>query len=146
MRTIRPLLHLVESSLPPRLVPGPGSRVPYNGVTMIPAALIARLQEIVGPAHVLVRPEDVVVYEQDAFLVAHSLPDLVVLPGSTEEVAAVVGAAGEAGVPIVARGAGRRWAPQPRQLHPMDCFTPPTPAVSRYRPSEATSATMREGP
>src|SRR3989442_13282202 len=73
---------------------------------MIPAALIAHLQEIVGPAHVLVRPEDVVVYEQDAFLVAHSLPDLVVLPGSTEEVAAVVGAAGEAGVPIVARGAG----------------------------------------
>jgi glycolate oxidase len=73
---------------------------------MIPAALIARLQEIVGPAHVLFRPEDVVVYEQDAFLVAHSLPEVVVLPRSTQEVAAVVGAAREAGVPIVARGAG----------------------------------------
>ncbi|HEX4841975.1 MAG TPA: FAD-binding protein, partial [bacterium] len=73
---------------------------------MPPAALIARLQEIVGPAHVLFRPEDVVVYEQDVFLVAHSLPDLVVLPGSTQEVAAVVRAAREAEVPIVARGAG----------------------------------------
>src|SRR3989442_8972440 len=85
---------------------------------MIPAALIAHLQEIVGPAHVLVRPEDVVVYEQDAFLVAHSLPDLVVLPGSTEEVAAVVGAAGEAGVPIVARRAGTGLHGGPTPIRP----------------------------
>lgn len=73
---------------------------------MIHAALISRLQEIVGPAHVLSRPEDVVVYEQDAFLVARALPDLVVLPGSTHEVAAVVRLARDAGMPIVARGAG----------------------------------------
>lgn len=73
---------------------------------MTSAALIAHLQQIVGPAYVLSRREDVVVYEQDAFLVAHALPDLVVLPGSAAEVASVVCAAGEAGVPIVARGAG----------------------------------------
>lgn len=73
---------------------------------MIDAALVARLQDIAGPAHVLSRPEDVVVYEQDAFLVARALPDLVVLPGSTREVAAVVRLARDAGVPIVARGAG----------------------------------------
>src|SRR5437879_12357833 len=69
-------------------------------------ALPARLKEIVGPVYVLTRPEDVVVYEQDAFLVAHALPDIVVLPGSAAEVAGVVGLVHEAGVPLVVRGAG----------------------------------------
>jgi hypothetical protein len=46
--------------------------------------LRARLQEVVGVEYVLSRPEDVVVYEQDAFLVARALPEVVVLPGSTE--------------------------------------------------------------
>ena len=73
---------------------------------MTRAALVSRLQRIVGPAYVLTRPEDVVVYEQDAFLGARALPDIVVLPGSTAEVAAVVRAAHEANVPLVARGAG----------------------------------------
>ncbi len=73
---------------------------------MTQEALIARLQAIVGIPYVLNRPEDVVVYEQDAFLVARALPDLVVLPASTQEVAAVVRVASEAGVPIIARGAG----------------------------------------
>ncbi len=68
--------------------------------------LLARFQEVVGVEYVLSRPEDVVVYEQDAFLVARALPEMVVLPGSTEEVAAVVRLASEAGVPIIARGAG----------------------------------------
>src|SRR5205809_7812866 len=69
-------------------------------------ALLARLKEIVGPVYVLTRPEDVVVYEQDAFLVARALPDIVVLPGSAAEVAGVVRAAHEADVPLVVRGAG----------------------------------------
>src|SRR2546430_4019495 len=73
---------------------------------MTRAALVSRLQRIVGPAYVLTRPEDVVVYEQDAFLVAHALPDIVVLPGSAAEVASVVRAAHEANVPLVVRGAG----------------------------------------
>ena len=73
---------------------------------MSQAALVSRLQGIVGPAYVLTSPEDVVVYEQDAFLVARALPDIVVLPASTAEVAAVVRAAHEANVPLVARGAG----------------------------------------
>ncbi len=67
---------------------------------------IEGLQEIVGPPHVLHHPEDVVGYEQDAFLVARALPDVVVLPASTEEVAAVVRLAAEKGMPVIARGAG----------------------------------------
>src|SRR2546425_10242740 len=73
---------------------------------MSQAPLVSRLQRIVGPAYVLTRPEDVVVYEQDAFLVARALPDIVVLPGSTTEVAGVVRLVHEAGVPLVVRGAG----------------------------------------
>src|SRR2546428_39849 len=73
---------------------------------VVPRALMARLKEIVGPTYVLTRPEDVVVYEQDAFLVARALPDIVVLPGSTTEVAGVVRLVHEAGVPLVVRGAG----------------------------------------
>src|SRR2546428_12560714 len=73
---------------------------------VVPRALMARLKEIVGPTYVLTRPEDVVVYEQDAFLVARALPDIVVLPGSTAEVAGVLRLVHEAGVPLVARGAG----------------------------------------
>jgi len=69
-------------------------------------ALVSRLEQVVDASYVLHRPEDVVVYEQDAFLVAHAQPDVVVLPGSAREVSEVVRLAREAGVPIVARGAG----------------------------------------
>ncbi|HEU5300446.1 MAG TPA: FAD-binding protein, partial [bacterium] len=70
------------------------------------AELVARLRAVVGPAHVLTRPEDLVVYEQDAFLVAQATPQIVVLPGSAQEIASVVALARTAGVPVVARGAG----------------------------------------
>lgn len=69
-------------------------------------AFVSHLERIVDASYVLHRPEDVVVYEQDAFLVAHAQPDVVVLPGSAREVSEAVRLAGEAGVPIVARGAG----------------------------------------
>ncbi|MDR7401952.1 MAG: FAD-linked oxidase C-terminal domain-containing protein [Armatimonadota bacterium] len=68
-------------------------------------ALVARLREIVGDRHVLVDPADVVVYEQDGSIL-QVLPEVVVLPASTAEVAAVVRAAREADVPIVPRGSG----------------------------------------
>ena len=68
--------------------------------------LVRRLQGIVGEAFVLHRPDDLLVYEQDAIMVSRHMPDLVVLPDGTEQVAAVVRAVREAGLPIVARGAG----------------------------------------
>ena len=72
---------------------------------MMPS-LLDRLREIVGIDYVFTAPEDTVVYEQDAFLVARAHPDAVVLPGSTEEVAATARAAHEAGVALTVRGAG----------------------------------------
>ncbi|HEY6102100.1 MAG TPA: FAD-linked oxidase C-terminal domain-containing protein [bacterium] len=69
-------------------------------------SLIERLREIVGSDFVLTVPEDTVVYEQDAFLVARAHPDAVVLPGSAGEVTAAVRATHEVGVPLIVRGAG----------------------------------------
>jgi glycolate oxidase len=68
--------------------------------------LIRRLQAVVGEPYVLHRPDDLTVYEQDALMVARHKPDLVVLPGTTQEVSDVVKAVRQAGLPIVARGAG----------------------------------------
>ncbi len=68
--------------------------------------LVRRLREIVGDRYVLADPADVVVYEADALPLTGALPDVVVLPGSAEEVAAVVRAAADGGVPVIPRGAG----------------------------------------
>src|SRR6266536_3583723 len=60
------------------------------------AALIDRLQRLVGDQAVLHRPEDLIVFEYDAYLET-ALPEVVVRPGSPHEIAAVVGCAIEAG-------------------------------------------------
>jgi glycolate oxidase len=67
--------------------------------------LIAGLKRIVGPRYVLHRPEELIVYEYDA-TIERALPEAVVLPGSAEEVAAVVRLARRHGVPVTPRGAG----------------------------------------
>src|SRR5437899_143190 len=67
--------------------------------------LIRELRAVVGDEYVLVEKEDVIVYEQDGSIM-QAMPEIVVLPGSAEEVAAVVRAAKQANVPIVPRGSG----------------------------------------
>src|SRR5437879_10807412 len=67
--------------------------------------LIRELRAVVGDEYVLVEKEDVIVYEQDGSFM-QVMPEIVVLPGSAEEVAAVVRAAKQANVPIVPRGSG----------------------------------------
>jgi glycolate oxidase len=68
--------------------------------------LIARLQAALDPAAVLHRPEELMLYEYDASALDMAEPDVVVVPVSTAQVAAVVRIGAEAGWPIVARGAG----------------------------------------
>ena len=68
-------------------------------------ALINELCAIVGDRYVLVEKEDVIVYEQDGSIF-QVMPEIVVLPGDGEQVAAVVRAAKSANVPIVPRGSG----------------------------------------
>ena len=66
---------------------------------------VRELQAIVGDRHVLFAPEDLIVFEYDA-TIERGLPDAVVLPATTQEVAAVVRLAAERGLPIVPRGSG----------------------------------------
>jgi glycolate oxidase len=72
----------------------------------VPPHVARVLAEIVGPRNVISDPSELLVYESDGLQHGRVRPELVVLPGSTEEVAAVVRVAREANVPLVPRGAG----------------------------------------
>ncbi|HUT37639.1 MAG TPA: FAD-linked oxidase C-terminal domain-containing protein [Planctomycetota bacterium] len=72
---------------------------------MIASGLLSELRRIVGAASVHAGPTDVEVYSYDASL-AIGIPDAIVLPASTEEVAAVVRATSAACVPCIPRGFG----------------------------------------
>lgn len=67
--------------------------------------LIASLERAVGRDYVLWRAEDLAVYEFDG-TIERSTPHAVVLPGTTDEVAAAVRVCNRLGVPITPRGAG----------------------------------------
>jgi glycolate oxidase len=67
--------------------------------------LIHELQRAIGKRWVLHAPEDLLVYEYDA-TIERSMPEAVVLPGTTEEVAAAVRVARKHGLPVTARGSG----------------------------------------
>ncbi len=71
--------------------------------------LIARLAAIVGEAGVHHLPSELVAYSIDGTF-QQALPDLVVSPTTTEQVAAVVRLAAEAGISVVPRGAGTSLA------------------------------------
>lgn len=68
-------------------------------------ALTSALEAVLGPERVFTHPADLLAYEYDGS-VLQAIPDLVVLPTSTEEVSAIVRVAARFGVPVVARGSG----------------------------------------
>jgi glycolate oxidase len=72
----------------------------------LPNGFRYKLWRELGPGNVIVEPEQLRVYECDGLTGQRAVPELVVLPGSTEEVQLVVRACHEADVPFVARGAG----------------------------------------
>ena len=67
---------------------------------------LSDLAAIAGPAHVLTDPAAMLTYECDALAHLRETPAAVVLPGSTEEIAAIVRLCARDGVPFVARGHG----------------------------------------
>ncbi len=67
--------------------------------------LIETLVKAVGKEAVLYSPEDLAVYSYDGTF-AEGQPEIIVLPGTTEQVSQVVRLAAEARVPIVPRGMG----------------------------------------
>jgi glycolate oxidase len=64
------------------------------------------LREIVGRDGVVSDPDRLVVYECDAYTLERMQPHAVVLPSSTEQVAAIVKLCAEWKLPIIPRGAG----------------------------------------
>ncbi len=69
-------------------------------------ALAGRLAAVVGARYVLRRPAELRVYDADGLPGYHRRPALAVLPGTRDEVVAVVRLLAAAGVAFVARGAG----------------------------------------
>jgi glycolate oxidase len=73
------------------------------------ATLIQRLQAVCGESGVVHTSSDLMVYEYDGSVdgsVETASPIAVTLPTSTEQVAAIVRLANQAGLPVTARGAG----------------------------------------
>jgi glycolate oxidase len=74
------------------------------------AEIVRRLQAVLAPDAVIHDPAEVRAYECDAFTAYRCPPLAVVLPASTEEVAAVMRICHAEGVPVVPRGAGTSLA------------------------------------
>ncbi len=77
-----------------------------NGTATLPAQTLAALRGIVGAENVISGDQELLVYECDAYTLEKQLPNVVVLPRNTEEVAAVVALCAEQKLPIIPRGAG----------------------------------------
>lgn len=73
---------------------------------MLKPHLAKELRAIVGDNWVMDTPEDCLAYSYDATPLYQSLPDGVVVPGSVEEVAAIVKVCARENIKIVSRGSG----------------------------------------
>jgi glycolate oxidase len=73
---------------------------------MLTPALIDALQQIVGPGNLIHDPEEKLVYECDGLTMFKAVPDVVVFPTSTQQVADIVRLAHRERIPFVARGGG----------------------------------------
>jgi glycolate oxidase len=79
---------------------------PYSGRVPLSRTFVDELRAALGREHVVAEPEQLRVYECDGLTGHRAVPELVVLPGSTEEVQVVLRACTRESVPFVARGAG----------------------------------------
>ena len=68
--------------------------------------LVDQLRAIVGEDGVVSKPEELLVYECDAYTLEKNLPNAVVLPRTTDEVVAIVKLCAKQNIPIIPRGAG----------------------------------------
>ena len=72
----------------------------------LPPAFVDELRAALGAEHVITEPEQLRVYECDGLTGHRAVPEVVALPGSTEDVQAVLRGCHRERVPFVARGAG----------------------------------------
>jgi glycolate oxidase len=73
---------------------------------MLKPELVTRLQSLIGKENVLVAKEDLYSYSYDGTTTWFHIPDLVVLPTSTEEVSQILKLTNEHKIPVTPRGAG----------------------------------------
>lgn len=83
----------------------------------LPHRFVAAVKAAVGAEHVRSRPGELAPYARDATPLFQHRPDLVVFPGSTAEVAAVLRLATEHRIPVVPRGGGSNLAAATVPLH-----------------------------
>src|SRR5207248_8434105 len=72
----------------------------------ISRATLEALMEIVGLENVITGDQELLVYECDAYTLEKMLPNVVVLPRSTDEVSRIVKLCARENLPIIPRGAG----------------------------------------
>ncbi len=75
-------------------------------MSSLPKAVLDQLAAAVGPRNCIADDSEIRTYESDGLTSFRAIAGAVVLPNSTEQVAAVVKIANAAGIPIVPRGAG----------------------------------------
>jgi len=85
--------------------------------TSLPAAVVEKLKAAIGDKHVLTHPDELLVYEADALTIHKHIPSAVVIPGTAEEVAAVVKILADARIPFAPRGAGTGLSGGALSLH-----------------------------
>ena len=73
---------------------------------MVSPAVLNQLRAIVGAENIVTGDQELLVYECDAYTLEKSLPNVVVLPRTTAEVAAVIKVCAQHKLPIIPRGAG----------------------------------------
>jgi len=73
---------------------------------MLSVGLLDELRAIVGPDAVITRPNELTVYECDGWTLEKNAPEVVVLPGSTDEVSRLLRRLHRDGIAFVPRGAG----------------------------------------
>ncbi len=84
--------------------------IPDQGILDRKASIVARLEQLLPGEAVISDPNETRAYECDALTAYRCQPLAVVLPGTTEEVAACLKVCHEEGVPVVPRGAGTSLA------------------------------------
>jgi len=80
--------------------------MPIPATQPITPQIVAELRVIVGRSNVVADADELLVYECDAYTLEKYLPSVVVLPRSTNEVAAVVKLCARHQLPFIPRGAG----------------------------------------
>src|SRR5262245_3650808 len=77
-----------------------------SGSTTLSPKIIGELAAIVGKENIVHGPDELLVYECDAYTLEKNLPNVVVLPRSTDEIARVVKLCAREKLPLIPRGAG----------------------------------------